>query len=119
MHLNKQQSRLPLNMERPESRREALETKHAVDRIKVSPEVLSIRLGMNEDCILEDETEETPQFLEQRTETENMNGKVIQGRSLQEVNTETPKTAEIMGNDNQRKDKNRLNGIKIWDCTSK
>lgn len=54
MHLNKQQNRLPLNMERPESQREVLETKHAVDKIKISPEVLSIRLGMNEDCILED-----------------------------------------------------------------
>lgn len=113
MHLNKQQNRLPLNMERPESQREVLETKHAVDKIKISPEVLSIRLGMNEDCILEDQTEEIPQFLEQRTETENMKEKVIQGRQLQEVNTETPKTAEIMGNDNQRQDKNRLNGIKI------
>ena len=34
-----------------------------------------------------------------------MKEKVIQGRQLQEVNTEIPKTAEIMGNDNQRKTK--------------
>jgi hypothetical protein len=51
-----------------------------VDKINISPEGLSIRLGMNEDCILEDKTEEIPQFLEQRTEAENMKEKVIQGR---------------------------------------
>ena len=92
-------------MERPESQQEVLETKHEVDKINISPEGLSIRLGMNEDCILEDKTEEIPQFLEQRTEAENMKEKVIQGRQLQEVNTEIPKTAETMGNDNQRKTK--------------
>ena len=75
---NKQQNRLPLKVETPENQREVLETKHAVDKIKISPEGLSIRLGMNEDHILEDKTEEIPQFLEQRTETENMKEKVTQ-----------------------------------------
>lgn len=43
-------------MKRPENHWEVLEIKHTVDKIKISSEELSNRLGMTEDPILEDIT---------------------------------------------------------------
>lgn len=77
---NKQQNKTTIKNGKAREPTGGLETKHEVDKINISPEGLSIRLGMKEDCILEDKTEEIPQFLEQRTEAENMKEKVIQGR---------------------------------------